>query len=66
MVDIGLVMKTLAIYPLQMLPWVADRPIAYAVFMVVAFITSSGSIRNLMQPNDIMNFISPDGHEPGL
>src|SRR6476620_9926322 len=56
----------LADFPLVILPWVSEIPIAYAPLMVAALIASSGVIFILIHAVATTKFMFPDGVVPGL
>ena len=59
-------MKKLATFPRVIEPYSLLNPIAHAPFKVAALIASAGIKRILIQPSETINFMSPDGVEPGL
>ena len=59
-------MNRLADLPIDMLPISFSAPMAYAEFIVVALMTSSGVIFSFMEPNEEMKFMFPLGEDPGL
>ena len=63
---IFLVIRRLAIFPFAMLPCVSLKPIAYAPFIVEALIACRVLSFIFMHAKEIINFISPEGHDPGL
>ena len=60
------VIKKLATFPRVIEPYSLLNHIAHAPFNVAALIASAGIRRILIQPRETINFISPDGVEPGL
>ena len=66
MEGMGSVMKMLAMQPRRMQPYSSLSPMAAAELMVAAFNASAGSRPIFMHASDTMNFMSPEGVEPGL
>ena len=61
-----MVMKSEAFLPGVMLPYPEATPMANAPLRVAALSTVSGVRRILIMARAIMNFMSPEGQDPGL